>query len=333
NNSTSSPANGTANLDGSNAKLTNASELSGRSQTGENTGSKVNSPVTDMEKVISLVKGEAIPGKADLPLLNSVSKQLDTMLAAGQLSGKEQSAAQAIAREINSAILKIQTHEAGQIGRASIEPVHKGVDHKFEAAVDKLRSLFIRVDEKSGEINPVKLYKEMDSAIQALKSSIQQLPQGMREAAAAIANNLESNLNFINQLNNYSSYVQLPLSIFSQNTTGELYMLKKGSKARKLDPSNMTVLISLDTTNIGRIDTLLSVDKKNISTNFRLENTEVFPVLKENHRQLYNSLLEKGFRLVDFTYRPMDEPINIVNFETEARKEFIKSPNSIDITI
>jgi hypothetical protein len=95
----------------------------------------------------------------------------------------------------------------------------------------------------------------------------------------------------------------------------------------------MTVLISLDSNNIGRIDTLLSVDKRNISTNFRLENSEVFPVLKEHHKQLYNSLLEKGFRLVDFTYRLMDEPINIINFEAEAKKEFIKSSNNIDISI
>ncbi len=81
-----------------------------------------------------------------------------------------------------------------------------------------------------------------------------------------MANNLESNMNFIDQLNNYSSYVQLPLSIFSKNTTGELYMLKKGSKARKLDPSNITVLISLDSNHMGRIDTLLSINRKDVCT-------------------------------------------------------------------
>jgi len=127
--------------------------------------------------------------------------------------------------------------------------------------------------------------------------------------------------------------VQIPLSIFNKSTTGELYMLKRGSKSKKLDPSNVTVLISLDSNNIGRIDTLLSIDKKNISTNFRLENSDVFKVLKENHKMLYTSLIEKGFRLVDFTYRLMNEPISIINFESEAKKEFIKSPNNIDIMI
>lgn len=333
NNGSLNQTNSTADLTDSPVDLARNSGSSGKSHTVENTGVKVDSPATDAERVINLIKGDSLPVKEDLPVLHSLNKQLDTMIFTGQLSQKEQSAAQAIAREISTAILKIQSHKAGLEETTSTDPVNKSIDRKFETAVERLRSLYIRVDENSDEINPVKLYKEMDSVIQTLKSSIQQLPQGVREAAAAIANNLESNLNFINQLNNYSSYVQLPLSMFSQNTTGELYMLKKGSKARKLDPSNMTVLISLDTNNVGRIDTLLSVDKKNISTNFRLENSEVFPVLKENHKQLYNSLLEKGFRLVDFTYRLMDEPLNIVNFEAEAKKEFIKSPNNIDITI
>ncbi len=257
------------------------------------------------EKLVNILKGETIPGKSELTLLNTFNKELTALMNSGKLSGDELAAAKQLA----------------------------GEERVFASAVKTLKSLFVRIDETSENINPVKLYKDMDSALQTLKSTLQQLPQGMREAAATIVNNLESNVNFINQLNNYSSYVQLPLSIFNQNTTGELYMLKKGSKSKKLDPSNMTVLISLDSNNIGRIDTLLSVDKRNISTNFRLENSEVFPVLKEHHKQLYNGLLEKGFRLVDFTYRLMDEPINIVNFESEAKKEFIKSSNNIDVFI
>lgn len=257
------------------------------------------------EKLMNLLKGEAVPGKSDLQLINAFTREINSMIDSGRLTGEELSAAKQLA----------------------------GGEKLFATAVNSLKNLFIKVDETGEAINPVKLYKEMDDALQVLKSTVQQLPQGIREAAASIVNNLDSNVNFINQLNNYSSYVQLPLSIFNQNTTGELYMLKKGPKSKKLDPSNMTVLISLDSNNIGRIDTLLSIDKKNISTNFRLENSEVFPVLKEHHKQLYNSLIEKGFRLVDFTYRLMEEPLNIVNFEAEAKKEFVKSSNNIDIII
>jgi len=292
-------------------------------------GSSSNNSSDVAQQINNLLKGETPLGKADLPLLRSLSSQLESMVIRGDMSTEEQSAAKLIAKEIGVVIFKIQGNEAASDQVSSSAKIFKS----FEDAVNNLKNLFVRIDLNSDEINPVKLYKNMDNVLATLKNSIQQLPMAMQEAAMNIANNLESNVNFINQLNNYSSYVQLPLSIFNQNTTGELYMLKKGSKARKLDPSKMTILISLDSNNIGRIDTLLSVDKKNISTNFRLESSEVFDVLKENHKLLYTSLLEKGYRLVDFTYRLMDEPINIVNFEAEAKKEFVKSTNNIDILI
>ncbi len=255
--------------------------------------------------LLGMLKGEVPTGKSDITLLNSFDRELAALMEAGKLS----------AEEMKATVLLNQEKRV------------------FSAAVRGLANLHIKISEASEEINPVRLYKEMDSLLHILKNGLTQLPPLVREAAAAVVGNLESNINFINQLNNYSSYVQLPLSIFNRNTTGELYMLKKGSKSKKLDPENMTVLISLDTDNLGRVDTLLSVNRKNISTNFRLENSKVFPLLRDSHKMLYNSLLEKGFRLVDYTYRLMDEPISIVNFEAEAKKEFLKSSSSIDITI
>ncbi len=281
------------------------------------------------QQISNLLKGGEPFVKEDLTLLNKLNSRLESLINGGELSAEELSASKLIAKEIEASIFKIQS---GDTAFDQLNTAAKGIKN-FEATVNNLKNLFIKIDQNSDEINPVKLYKNMEDALQALKTSIQQLPMSMQQTAMNIVGNLESNMSFINQLNNYSSYVQIPLSIFNQNTTGELYMLKRGSKSKKLDASNMTVLISLDSTNIGRIDTLLSVDKKNISTNFRLENSEVFDVLKENHKMLYTSLLEKGFRLVDFTYRLLEEPLSIVNFEEEAKKEFIKNPNNIDLLI
>ncbi len=293
----------TANTLKSNIPLSAASNRSGSSPIAL----QVNQEVINNQSatLLGMLKGEVPTGKSDITLLNSFDRELAALMEAGKLS----------AEEMKATVLLNQEKRV------------------FSAAVRGLANLHIKISEASEEINPVRLYKEMDSLLHILKNGLTQLPPLLREAAAAVVGNLESNINFINQLNNYSSYVQLPLSIFNRNTTGELYMLKKGSKSKKLDPENMTVLISLDTDNLGRVDTLLSVNRKNISTNFRLENSKVFPLLRDSHKMLYNSLLEKGFRLVDYTYRLMDEPISIVNFEAEAKKEFLKSSSSIDITI
>ncbi|HEX2925685.1 MAG TPA: hypothetical protein VHP38_05435 [Ruminiclostridium sp.] len=268
-------------------------------------------------------------GKADLPVLKELRSQLQSLADGKRLTSEQLTAAKFIAGEIDKTIKKIEINQH-ELDNFRIDA---GKQRVMEEAENTLKNLFVKIGRDSDDINPVRLYKELDGSLTTVKNAIQQLPAALREAAVNIANNLESNVNFINQLNNYSSYVQLPLSIFSKNTTGELYMLKKGSKARKLDPSNLTVLISLDSNHIGRIDTLLSINKKDVSTNFRLEDSKVFKVLKDNHKMLYNSLLEKGYRLVDFTYKLLEEPLSIVNFEEEAKKEFIKTPNNIDILI
>lgn len=294
---------------------------------------KSNDKSTVIEQIRNLIKGDVPLTKVDIPLMNVIKAEVLAMAAKSDLSQDQQIAAKTIMNEIDNIIFKLKNDNQPE-SKAQIVDTNKPVDLKsFHDAVSELKNLVVKINQNSDEINPVKLYNELDEALQNIKSTIHQLPLQTREAAMNIANNLESNMNFINQLNNYSSYIQLPLSIFNQNTTGELYMLKKGSKSKKLDPSSMTILLSLDTSNLGRIDTLLSIDKKNIATNFRLEKSDAFKILKNSHKMLYTSLLEKGYRLVDFTYRLIEEPINIVNFESEAKKEFIKSSNTIDVTI
>ncbi|AEY66017.1 hypothetical protein [Clostridium sp. BNL1100] len=268
--------------------------------------------------------------KADLPVLKELRNQLQTITEEQKLTQEQITAVKYIAKEISNSIDKIGVRQQ-ELDNFNFDA---GKQHIIKDAVNTLKNLIVRIDRQNNEeINPVKFYNELESSLTVVKNAIQHLPSVVREAAVNIVNSLESNVNFINQLNNYSSYVQLPLSIFNQNTTGELYMLKKGSKAKKLDPSNITVLLSLETNNIGRIDTLLSIKEKDVSTNFRLEDSGVFNILKDSHKMLYNSLLEKGYRLVDFTYKLLEDPISIVNFEEEAKKEFIKTPNNIDILV
>ena len=236
----------------------------------------------------------------------------------------------------NALIKQLDAQTANLLSKLhNMESIAEQSPHKeLKAQADNLKSLFVKLDSDDNQLlNPMKLFKDLQDSVSNIKNLASQLSGFARDSIMNLSGSLDGNMSFLNQLNNYSSYMQLPLSMFHKDTTGELYMLKRGSKSKKLDSSNLTVLISLDSENAGRIDTLLSIDKKDISTNFRLENSDIFPIMKESHRELYNLLLSKGYRLVDYTFKLLDEPINIINFEAEAQKEFIKKPNSIDITL
>ena len=75
----------------------------------------------------------------------------------------------------------------------------------------------------------------------------------------------------------------------------------------------MSLFVSLDTINLGQVDSLVNINKKNISINIRAERKEAINFIKKNYIDLYNILLEKGYKLVDIKYRLIEEKISILN--------------------
>ena len=202
----------------------------------------------------------------------------------------------------------------------------------LQKATDRL---FVKIDSstRKEELNIKNIYRDISNKLDIIKENIINSTLPNREEIVARIENLESNIRFQSSISNHSTYVQIPLSIMNKNTTGELYLLKKDPKRRKLDPENLTMLISLNTINIGQIDSLISFNRKNISLNIRVEDKRLFDIIKEGHMELYKSLLDKGFKLVDLKYRLTDEAINISNAEVIARKEFDTGKLSFDYRV
>ncbi len=207
---------------------------------------------------------------------------------------------------------------------------------KYEKELkDVFKRFHLKIDENTSgkDLEVKKVYKEMYERLEIIKSAIEQKNPENKEAILQKIDNLQSSLKFINEINNHSTYIQIPMNIFDRNTTGELYVLKKGSKRKKIDPENASVLVSLNTQNLGQIDSLVNVNKKNISLNLRVEDQSIIGFLKENYVQLYNSLKGKGYKLVDVKYGLIEEEINAINADRMIKKDLDKNKQSIDFKI
>ena len=210
----------------------------------------------------------------------------------------------------------------------------KNFDYKKELE-DALDKFYVRVDEKTSadDLKTKMIYKDMYEKLEMIKHAVKQSNELHKNEVLNKIENLQNNLKFINDLNNHSTYVQIPLNILSKNTTGELYVLKKGSKGKKIDHQNASVLISLNTPNLGQIDSLINVNRKNISLSIRVEEQSIIGFIKGYYIQLYNSLLDKGYKLVDVKYRLIEEEINPLNAEQTITKELNLNNQSIDFKI
>lgn len=213
------------------------------------------------------------------------------------------------------------------------KPIERSRVEKELKEVFKSFHLKIAENTSGMDLQVKKVYKEMYERLEIIRSVIEQKNPENKEAILQKLDNLQSSLKFINELNNHSSYIQIPMNVFDRNTTGELYVLKKGSKRKKIDPENTSVLVSLNTENLGQIDTLLNINKKNISLNLRVEDEWIIGFLKENYVQLYNSLKNKGYKLVDVKYRLIEEKLNPLNADRLIKKELDKNKQSIDFKI
>ncbi len=207
-------------------------------------------------------------------------------------------------------------------------------DYKKELE-EALQKFYVKIDKDTGaeDLKTKKTYKDMYEKLEFIKHAVEQSNQPQKNEVLNKIDNIQNNLKFINDLNNHSTYIQIPLNILGEKTTGELYVLMKGSKGKKIDPQNASVLVSLNTPNLGQIDSLINVNKKNISLNIRVEEQSIISFIKGNYIQLYNSLLDKGYKLVDVKYRLIEEEVNALNAERAIIKELNLNNQSIDFKI
>ncbi|NLI57872.1 MAG: flagellar hook-length control protein FliK [Clostridium sp.] len=186
---------------------------------------------------------------------------------------------------------------------------------KKEALEKAFNKFFVKTDDFSTkeELNSKNIYKEMYRKIELIKQVLDKTEFSNKSDIFKSIENLQSNLRFLNELNNNTTYIQIPLNIFNKNHTGELYILKKKPGKKNINIDDVSLFVSLDTINLGQVDSLVNINKKNISINIRAERKEAINFIKKNYIDLYNILLEKGYKLVDIKYRLIEEKISILN--------------------
>jgi len=129
-------------------------------------------------------------------------------------------------------------------------------------------------------------------------------------------------------------YAQLPFVINDKQHTGELYVMKRDKrKGAQLDIENVTMLIALETENIGRIESLIKVDKKNVSIQFRVSDMDRTHTLKNTLSQLKEMLEEVGYHLQDARLLSIATPVTPLNVASVVAKEYGLGSRMLDVEV
>jgi hypothetical protein len=161
--------------------------------------------------------------------------------------------------------------------------------------------------EKFVEAHFKKIFEQTNRLAETLNSA------GRGESAVAqSASQLSNNINFINQLNQVFTYIQLPLKMSEGNTHGELFIYTNKKNLAKND-GNVSALLHLDMEYLGPLDIHIAMQNKKVANKYYLANDQVIGLLAKHIHVLNDRLRERGYavnsefvaRIAD--KRPIDE--------------------------
>lgn len=140
-----------------------------------------------------------------------------------------------------------------------------------------------------------KLARESSQLTRMMNEAMQSGGQNSTAAPARAMANLSENVEFMNQMNQMFTYVQLPLKFGSSQAHGDLYVYtNKKNMARK--DGTLTAFLHLDMDYLGALDVSISLQtqRNQVTTKFYLDEASI--ALVEGHiDELSQRLSKKGY--------------------------------------
>lgn len=109
-------------------------------------------------------------------------------------------------------------------------------------------------------------------------------------------NQLAQNIDFINQLNQTFSYVQIPLKMSGNNANGDLYVYTNKKNLASEDGS-VSAYLHLDMEHLGSVDCYVTMQNEKVSTNFKVQDDSILDFLEQNIALLNDRLEKRGYTL------------------------------------
>ena len=211
--------------------------------------------------------------------------------ASGLLTEKGITLSGNTASEMMKALLDItagNTQEAESLQKLFSGKVWKNL---LEGTVKTQWSLTPETLPKEGEVG--KVYEKIVKSLHTLNETLLQSGAANTALQESITN-LSENIDFMNQLNQMYTYVQLPLKMQNGEKNGELYVFtNKRSLAEK--DGEVSALLHLTMEHLGPLDVYVKMNQGKVSTEFTVEKEETLLFLEKNMSILTDRLQKRGY--------------------------------------
>lgn len=112
--------------------------------------------------------------------------------------------------------------------------------------------------------------------------------------AEALADNIRGNIEFMNQINEAYTYVQVPLKMNEKNASGQLYVYTN-KKSMSNPDKELSAFLHLDLEHLGGTDVSIKMLHRKVTTNFYLDSDESYALVKQFLPVFEKRLQDKGY--------------------------------------
>ena len=168
---------------------------------------------------------------------------------------------------------------------------------------DAYKSLLRNVMEQQWLIRPeeLKQEKKISQLYEKLEQQMKQVEDALKEAGVTktrfpdTAAEVRGNIEFMNQLNQAYTYVQVPLKLSGQNANGELYVYTNKKNLRDPD-AELSAFLHLDLEHLGSTDVSVKMQHRNVKTNFYMADDASYDLVEKYLPILEQKLKDKGYQ-------------------------------------
>ena len=167
----------------------------------------------------------------------------------------------------------------------------KGYQKAFQTMVE---NEWLMKPEAVSEKDAVKkLYEKLETQL----SNMDKVAKAFGGNENPISNSIkgiQSNVDFMNQMNQLYSYIQIPLKMTNQSATGDLYVYSNRNKG-KSKGNDISAFLHLTLSHLGNTDISVTLHEKQVGIKFYLEDESSYKLINDNIDKLDERLREKGY--------------------------------------
>ena len=188
--------------------------------------------------------------------------------------------------------LLVLADRGGQTGRAVREIFS---DKAFQKLItEQLKEQWtLRPEEVAQSEKVEELYRRMNRQLKGLQLALDTGGQGESAAFKAVTN-LSQNLDFMNQINQMYSYIQLPLQLKGSDAHGDLYVYTNKRSLAEND-GKVSALLHLDMEHLGALDVYVTLESGKVATKFTVADDATLDFLEAHMDILTQRLKKRGY--------------------------------------